>query len=235
VARAIAACGVPVISAVGHETDFTIADFVADLRAPTPSGAAELVVREKLAVVRSLVELHQRLQGAMASQLERSAERVAALARRRVLTEPARALREPMRRLDEARAGLHAAARARHRLFAHRLELATNALSSQHPLARISHGAAVLAQLRGRLVASATHRATHSRHRLGAAVGRLQSLSPLAVLGRGYSLTRRVPTGEVVRSAAALAVGDAIEVLLGEGALGARVTDVKERDDRHQV
>ena len=234
VARAIVASRVPVISAVGHETDYTIADFVADLRAPTPSGAAELVVREKLAVMRTLVDLHDRLQQAMASQMERRRERVASLARRRVLTEPGRALREWTRRLDEAHTGLSAAVRAHQRMLRHRVELATNALSSQHPLARISHGAAVLVQLRGRLVASATHRAKHSRHRLAAAVGRLQSLSPLAVLGRGYSLTR-LASGVVVRSAASLRAGDAIEVLLAEGAVDARVTDVKERDDRHQV
>jgi exodeoxyribonuclease VII large subunit len=138
------------------------------------------------------------------------------------------------RYLDEAHTGLSAAVRAHQRMLRHRVELATNALSSQHPLARISHGAAVLVQLRGRLVASATHRAKHSRHRLAAAVGRLQSLSPLAVLGRGYSLTR-LASGVVVRSAAALRAGDAIEVLLAEGAVDARVTDVKERDDRHQV
>ena len=234
VARAIVASRVPVISAVGHETDYTIADFVADLRAPTPSGAAELVVREKLAVMEMLVDLHDRLRLAMASQMARRRERVASLLRRRVLTEPARALREWTRRLDEAQAGLATAARAHQRMLRHRVELATNALSSQHPLARISHGAAVLAQLRGRLAASATHRAKHSRHRLAAAVGRLQSLSPLAVLGRGYSLTRR-PSGAVVRTAASLRAGDAIEVLLTEGAVDARVTDVKERDDRHQV
>ncbi len=234
VARAIVASRVPVISAVGHETDYTIADFVADLRAPTPSGAAELVVREKLAVMEMLVDLHDRLRLAMASQMARRRERVASLLRRRVLTEPARALREWTRRLDEAQAGLATAARAHQRMLRHRVELATNALSSQHPLARISHGAAVLAQLRGRLAASATHRAKHSRHRLAAAVGRLQSLSPLAVLGRGYSLAR-LPSGAVVRTAASLRAGDAIEVLLAEGAVDARVTDVKERDDRHQV
>jgi exodeoxyribonuclease VII large subunit len=66
-------------------------------------------------------------------------------------------------------------------------------------------------------------------------VGRLQTLSPLSVLGRGYSLTRLLPSGAVVRSAAQARAGDAIEVLLAEGALGARVTDVRERDDRHQV
>ena len=235
VARAIFACPYPVISAVGHETDFTIADFVADLRAPTPSGAAELVVREKLEVIRAVTELYGRLCLGMARQLAHRRERVSGLARRRVLTEPGRVLRELTRRLDDGAARLHAAARHQHRALAHRAELATNALSSQHPLARISNGSAVLVQLRGRLAASASHRAKVSRHRFSAAVGRLQTLSPLAVLGRGYSLTRLLPSGTVVRSAAQVRVGDAIEILLAEGALGARVTDVKERDDRHQV
>src|SRR4029450_5846447 len=101
VARAIVASRVPVISAVGHETDYTIADFVADLRAPTPSGAAELVVREKLAVMEMLVDLHDRLRLAMASQMGRRRERVASLARRRGLSEPGRALREWQRGLAE--------------------------------------------------------------------------------------------------------------------------------------
>jgi exodeoxyribonuclease VII large subunit len=74
----------------------------------------------------------------------------------------------------------------------------------------------------------------HSRHRLSTLVGRLDSLSPLAVLGRGYSLTRRA-TGEVVRDAAHLAPGDAVEVLLGRGSLDCRVERTKERDDRPQV
>jgi exodeoxyribonuclease VII large subunit len=234
VARAIHRCPVPVISAVGHETDFTIADFVADLRAPTPSAAAELVVREKLAVTRAVVELYERLTQAAEGQLARRRERLETLARRRVLTDPSRPLRDLHRRLDDLRARLHTSAHHDHRRFHHRVELATNALSSLHPLARISHGVAVLTQLRGRLGSVATHRVKVSRHRFAAAVGRLESLSPLAVLGRGYSLTR-LASGAVVRRAAETAPGDTIEILLGEGALGARVTDVKERDERHQV
>ncbi|MBI2524668.1 MAG: exodeoxyribonuclease VII large subunit [Candidatus Rokubacteria bacterium] len=234
VARAIAACPVPVISAVGHETDVTIADFVADLRAPTPSGAAELVVREKLAVIRSVADAYARLKAAMAGQLARRRERVEGLARRRVLSDPARALRDLHRRVDDLGLRLRAAGRASHRRVAHRVELARNALSSLHPLARISHGVAVLTQLRGRLASSVSHRVTASRHRLAAAAGRLESLSPLAVLGRGYSLTR-LASGAVVRRAAQVAPGDAVEILLARGVLGARVTDVKERDERHQV
>ncbi len=235
VARAIAACPHPVISAVGHETDFTIADFVADLRAPTPSAAAELVVREKLEVIRAVTELYGRLCLGMAA-----ADGPPARARGRAGASPrAHRARSRAPRVD-APAGRRGGASAcrrppHHRGLAHRAELATNALSSQHPLARISNGAAVLAQLRGRLGASASHRAKVSRHRFSVAVGRLQTLSPLAVLGRGYSLTRLLPSGTVVRSAAQARVGDAIEILLAEGALGARVNDVKERDDRHQV
>jgi exodeoxyribonuclease VII large subunit len=234
VARAIVACPVPGISAVGHETDFTIADFVADVRAPTPSAAAELVVREKLAVARAVADLYARLVQEMRGQMERRRERVEAVARRRVLTDPARDLRDRHRRVDELRGRLAGAARMSHRRVQHRVELATTALSSLHPLARITNGRAVLGQLRERLVSTAFHRAKESRHRFAAAVGRLESLSPLAVLGRGYSLTR-LSSGAIVRRAVQATPGERIEILLGEGALGARVIEVRERDERHQV
>jgi exodeoxyribonuclease VII large subunit len=234
VARAIVACRVPVISAVGHETDFTIADFVADLRAPTPSGAAELVVREKLAVVESLVDLYARLKQAVSAEVAAYRERVEYLGRRRVLTDPARALRDLHRRLDELQGRLRLGLRSSQRQVTHRLALATGALRSRNPLARIAGGVALLAQLRGRLIGSAAHSVKVSRSRFAETVGRLESLSPLGVLARGYSLTR-LPSGAVVRSAGQVAVGDPLEILLHQGALGARVTDVKERDERHQV
>ncbi|HEX9126709.1 MAG TPA: exodeoxyribonuclease VII large subunit [Methylomirabilota bacterium] len=234
VARAIVACCVPVISAVGHETDFTIADFVADLRAPTPSGAAELVVREKLAVVESLADLYARLKQAVSAEVAAYRERVEYLGRRRVLTDPARALRDLHRRLDELQGRLRLGLRSSQRQVTHRLALATGALRSRNPLARIAGGVALLAQLRGRLIGSAAHSVKVSRSRFAETVARLESLSPLGVLARGYSLTR-LPSGAVVRSAGQVAVGDPLEILLHQGALGARVTDVKERDERHQV
>jgi exodeoxyribonuclease VII large subunit len=234
VARAIAACRAPVISAVGHETDVTIADFVADLRAPTPSAAAELVVREKLAVARQVAGLRERLAQAIATRLAHARQRADWLARRRVLTEPARALRDRHRRLDELGVRLRAAARAAHRHAAHRTALASGALSSLHPLARITRDRAVLVQLRGRLQAAGAGRARASRAAFATMVGRLQSLSPLAVLGRGYSLTRTA-AGLVLRRAGDVHPGEAIEVLLHDGALDARVEHVKERDERLHV
>ena len=235
VARAIAACRVPVISAVGHETDFTIADFVADLRAPTPSAAAELVVQEKLHVARTLVSLYENLKEAMADRLARERERVESLGKRRVLTDAARALRDLYRRVDDLTTRLTRAVRGSERQAAHRLSLARNALRSLNPVARIANGAVLLAQLHGRLASAAVHSVKVSRHRFDAAVGRLDSLSPLAVLGRGYSLTRLLPSGAIVRSAAQTRPGDAVEILLHQGALEARVERLKERDDRHQV
>ena len=234
VARALAACRVPVISAVGHETDFTIADFVADLRAPTPSGAAELVVREKLAVMETLADLYARLKQAMTAEVGARRERVDFLLRRRVLTDPARALRDIYRRLDDLQGRLRLGLRASQRHITHRVALATGALRSRNPLSRIAAASALLSQLRVRLASSATHNAKTSRARFAELVGRLESLSPLGVLARSYSVTR-LPSGEVVRSATQVGVGDALEILLHQGALGARVTEVRERDERHQV
>jgi exodeoxyribonuclease VII large subunit len=234
VARAIVACRVPVISAVGHETDFTIADFVADLRAPTPSGAAELVVREKLAVIERLVDLYARLKQAMVADVAAQRERLEFLARRRVLTDPARSLRDLYRRLDELQGRLRLGLRAGQRQARHRLALLTQALSAKNPAARIAADTALLGQLRGRLVSAAAHGVKASRGRFATSVGRLESLSPLAVLSRGYSVTR-LPSGALVRSAAQTRAGDLLEILLHQGALGARVTEVRERDERHQV
>jgi exodeoxyribonuclease VII large subunit len=233
-ARTIAASKIPVISAVGHEVDFTIADFVADVRAATPSQAAELVVREKLAVAETLADLRRRLTGAMARRLETQRERLESARTRRVLTDPHRPLRELSRRLDEATARLRRAAAAAVRHAAHRVALATRDLRAQNPVARTRQDRRRLDDLAGRLDRGVARDLDRRRHRVSAVVGRLDSLSPLAVLGRGYSLTL-APSGAIVRSSDDVAVGDEVDVMLHRGALACRVTARKERDDRPQV
>jgi exodeoxyribonuclease VII large subunit len=234
VARAIVASKAPVISGVGHEVDFTIADFVADLRAPTPSAAAELVVREKEAVVDTLRDLHHRLTRAIRRRLEGGRERLRLHAGRRVLTDPSRPLRDGHRRLDDLAARLRGALVARRRHAGHRLALATQRLHSSTPAVRISTGRGLLAQFRGGLGAAVRRSLDRSQQRVRVAAGKLDGLSPLAVLGRGYSLTRTA-AGEIVRRARQVAPGDPVRVLLHEGRLDCTVVETKEKDDRPQV
>ncbi len=233
-ARTIIASKVPVISAVGHEVDFTIADFVADVRAATPSNAAELVVKEKRAVVESLTDLSGRLRRVMARALAAHRDRLERVAARRVLTDPGRPLRDLARRLDDARARLRQAALAARAGGAHRLALATRGLRALSPVARALNGRRALTELAGRLDRGVHGALDRDRHRLGAAAGRLDSLSPLGVLGRGYSLTRTAD-GRIVRSWRDVAAGDAVRVLLHEGRLDCRVDATREHDDRPQV
>jgi len=234
VARAIVASKAPVISGVGHEVDFTIADFVADLRAPTPSAAAELVVREKEAVVEALRDFHRRLRRAIERRLEGSRERLGMHTRRRVLTDPARPLRDAHRRLDELAARLRGGLAANRRHAAHRLALATQRLHSATPAVTISGVRGGLGQLRGRLGAGVRRSLDRSQQRFQVAAGKLDGLSPLAVLGRGYSLTRTA-AGEIVRRAGQVTPGDPVRVLLHEGRLDCTVVEAKEQDDRPQV
>jgi exodeoxyribonuclease VII large subunit len=211
VARAIAGSKVPVVSAVGHEVDFTIADFVADLRAPTPSAAAEVVVREKRGVAEALADVRLRLARAVA-----------------------RPLRDLERRVDQVRVRLDRAADGVHRRAAYRVDLLTSRLRAASPYARLSTDRHRLERLEARLHGAMTRRLVGNRHRLTAAAGRLGSLSPLAVLGRGYSLTR-TPDGRIVRTAGQVAPGDPLSVLLHEGQLDCRVERTREQDDRPQV
>jgi exodeoxyribonuclease VII large subunit len=211
VARAIAASKVPVISAVGHEVDFTIADFVADLRAPTPSAAAELVVREKHAVADNLVGLRRRLERAVG-----------------------RPLRDLDRRVDDVHARLLRGVRAVPRAGRHRLEVLRTRLAAASPFVRLAGDRHRLEWADARLADGMRRRLVQARHRFVALTGRLDSLSPLAVLSRGYSLTR-TSAGAVVRSARDVRTGDPLSIFLHHGSLDCRVERTREEDDRPQI
>jgi exodeoxyribonuclease VII large subunit len=234
VVRAIAASKVPIISAVGHEIDVTIADFVADLRAPTPSAAAELVVREKQAIAEHVADLESRLHQAMGRRLAHARDRIDSLARRRVLTDPARPLRELTRRVDDARARLRGAMAMTVRRAGHRAELAAAALRAASPFVRVKEDRRRLEAARGGLGNAIGRSVVKARHRLGLSAGGLNSLSPLAVLSRGYSLTR-LPSGQIVRRAHEVTPGAGVRVVLHEGSLDCRVEATWEHDERPQV
>jgi exodeoxyribonuclease VII large subunit len=228
VARAIAASKTPVISAVGHETDFTIADFVADLRAPTPSAAAELVVREKAQLAAHLAGLGERLGRAARRRVSRLTERVADLGRRRALGDPTRPLRDRARRVDDLGTRLGRAMARRRADAADRVARASRALRPGLLATQLRHAGRLLAQLDRRLGQGAAGAVTARRREVTATAARLDGLSPLGVLARGYSVCT-LPSGVVVRRADQVHAGLPVSVRLARGVLGCRVEEV--RDD----
>jgi exodeoxyribonuclease VII large subunit len=183
VARAIHASKIPTISAVGHEIDVTIADFVADRRALTPSEGAEIVLPKLEDLVASLGDLRDRLAGALRGQVELARSKLERLRASYAFRAPLEAIRLHEQRLDELA------------------------------------GAASLAVRR---------RIESCRERLATAAGRLRALSPLHVLERGYSITRTLDTGGVIRRGSDVRPGDAVETILHQGRLISRVEEAED-------
>ncbi len=226
VARAIAACPVPVISAVGHETDVTIADFVADLRAPTPSAAAEIVVGRKDEFVGHIVTLHGRARSAMRATLQQLTTRLHYLEARPALAGLPGRLAFRQRHVTELAGALRVAAGAAFTGRRRRLDQLARSLDGHRPQARLARVRAALVQLRSRLDTAVRSRqyAAHTRAREAAA--RLHALSPLAVLGRGYAVCWNDDRTALVQRADRLAPGDRVRVTLGQGEIGCDVREV---------
>jgi exodeoxyribonuclease VII large subunit len=222
-ARAIAASPVPIISAVGHETDVTIADFVADLRAPTPSAAAEMVVAAKDEFCARIDRLASRLTAAVRGDLQRQRNRVHALSSRRGLAgwtarlalrgRHAAELSHALRRAADA-----AVARQERRYQSLRLRLEARDL--RRSLAGIRTR---LTSADGRLSGAARRTTYQADARFRALAGRLENLSPLAVLARGYAVCWNADKTAVIRSAAGVVHGDTVYVTLHVGELDCRV------------
>jgi exodeoxyribonuclease VII large subunit len=225
VARAIAACPIPVISAVGHETDVTIADFAADLRAPTPSAAAEMVVRQKDEFTAHIRRLAERLRGAMVARLRRHESRLHALqARPGMAGLPARVAWRA-RHVGELTSDLrHQAGDAVSRRR-RRLDLIRRALDQFDPRHRLARVRAALVAQDGRLGGAAARRLHRAQGRFREQAARLEGLSPLAVLGRGYAVCWDGDRARILRDASEVAPGEAIRVTLERGELRARVSE----------
>jgi exodeoxyribonuclease VII large subunit len=228
VARAIAKCPVPVISAVGHETDFTIADFVADLRAPTPSAAAEMVVAGKDEFCARIDRLSHRATAAAHRRVERLRSLTHRLAGRPGLAGYRGRLALRGRHVAElthqlGRAG-HALVGRRQRRY-HELRLALETFDLRR---RIGAVRARLARVDGALRAAVVRAHTRADGRFRGQAARLESLSPLGVLARGYAVCWDADRTRIIRDAASVGEGDEVRVTLHRGELECRVNTVKD-------
>ncbi|KZC36885.1 MULTISPECIES: exodeoxyribonuclease VII large subunit [Rhodanobacter] len=224
VARAIHASAVPVVSAVGHEIDFSIADFVADLRAPTPSAAAELLVPDAVAVGHHLRQLRQRLATLQQRRLQALAQRVDHLFARLQAQRPQARLTRDRERLQHLRLRLAVVARERQQQRRMRLDRLHARLLAQHPRLRLPLLSRRLDEQQLRLrraIAQILERRQTTLHHTGHA---LHAISPLATLDRGYAILFDT-NGQVLRSAHGVAVDTRLRARLADGELPLRVSD----------
>ncbi|MEO1202869.1 MAG: exodeoxyribonuclease VII large subunit [Pseudomonadota bacterium] len=229
-ARAIAASPIPVVSAVGHEVDFTIADFVADLRAPTPSGAAELVVPDANDWLRVVDALALRIARLVGRLLEDRAQSLDWLSRRLVQSSPARHVAQQAERLAAIRAGLASAMRQRLFELQSRVARARAELTGQSPALAVERSLNRLGQLRSRLVQANLDQRDGLSHRLELAMRGLNAVSPLATLDRGYAIVLD-SAGRALTQAADMKPGDEVRTRLASGSFLARVSEIGRDDD----
>ncbi|PWB30256.1 exodeoxyribonuclease VII large subunit [Pseudomonas sp. SDI] len=222
VARAIAACVTPIVSAVGHETDVSISDFVADVRAPTPSAAAELLAPDSSDLQRRLESLQRRLLLRMQNRLAHDRLRLDGLSRR--LRHPGERLRQQAQRLDDLDMRLRRAFEQRLNQRRERLARLDTRLAAQHPGRTLALLKQRLDNLAERLPRAMRETLKDRRQRLQAQVQTLQVVSPLATLGRGYSILLD-ERGQAIRRAAQTRNGQRLTARLGEGELQVRVED----------
>ena len=224
VVRAIAASGVPVVSAVGHEVDVTLADFAADLRAPTPSAAAEAVVPVLAEIVERLRELKVRLGQVMLRHCAFERQRLDVGIRG--VTDVRFRIQETTQRTDEMVDQLREMVQELFTAWRERVHGVQRDLSSLNPILAIKQGLATVPQLSKRLERQMGVVLAQHRHRIHATLSQLNTLSPLAILGRGYSILQTVPAGQILRRANDVEVGQELEAQLASGRLGCRVTRV---------
>jgi exodeoxyribonuclease VII large subunit len=217
VARAIYHSKIPIISAVGHETDYTISDFVADLRAPTPSAAAELVVKDKREIKTTLHYLEERLDNQIIQILKENRTDVFHL--RKMLIDPRKRIEEYLLRVDDLvnrfriltswilKRKIEKSLHLRERLYL------------QNPIQKVKTLRLTLLETGKRLGQTMSHSIEIQRQKMEGIFGKLESLSPLSILQRGYSITRKLPSLQILRDVVLVKEGDKVEVKLHKGIL----------------
>ena len=231
VARAMFACPIPIVSGVGHEVDFTIADLVADERAPTPSGAAERVVPDRAEWLRTLGATARRLSLAVRRRLTDQRQALLLREQRLARAHPGAVLRQHAQRLDELDARLRLALRTRLERDRARHDAARALLLRASPALRVAALRLRLEAARRGLAAAAQGRVSEGRRRFELAARTLHTVSPLATLDRGYAIVTTDPGGALLRDAEALRPGAQVAARLARGRFTARVVDVMAEPD----
>jgi exodeoxyribonuclease VII large subunit len=231
VARAIRTSTIPIISAVGHETDFTIADFAADLRAPTPSAAAELVAAHEEELCERLEHLVGGLRRTLNHRIAVDRAHVRELTFARGFDEVRTKLREAVSAVDEREGRLHDAMARGFQNLLRRLDAAARLLSPSELRNRAVMQRARFEALARAQEAAVISRIEKARQQFGVSTAALDAMSPLKVLQRGYAIAQD-SRGAIIRDASAVGIGDELHVRLWKGALDCRVEDSQQQDSK---
>ena len=226
-ARAIAACATPVVSAVGHETDFSLSDFAADLRAPTPSIAAELLVPDRRDLSARLHRLQQRLAQLQAHALNQAMQRADRAALRLQSRSPQARLALLRQRQQAVLARLHGCWQRQQQQRQSRLAHGNAVLRATQPGRRLALLAERLSTLAPRAQAAMARQLQRDALQLRGLARSLEAVSPLATVARGYSILTRADDGALVRSTAQIEAGDTLHARVGDGTVDVQVIALK--------
>lgn len=226
VARAIHASPLPIVSGIGHETDFTIADMAADARAPTPTAAAEMLSPDQQEWLAQFQRIEGRLVTAVRGRLRSRSQHLDWLGAR--LVHPRNRIALLQQRLTALSQRLHRAQEARWRQARSDMQNLTARLHRYSPRPRLHAAALANRHLYARLVAGMKHRLERDAARLGQIMQTMHALSPLATLNRGYAIVQRLDTGVVVTAASAVKPGERVQTRLAHGYLDCLVEKTRE-------
>ncbi|PSV48845.1 exodeoxyribonuclease VII large subunit [Photobacterium indicum] len=224
VARTIAASQIPIVSAVGHEVDVTIADFVADMRAPTPSAAAELVSRDITHQTQIIQQKNQQLKNAIRTYLSKHEAKTVQLTHRLERQHPQLRLNQQQQHLDDISSRLELAMARLLSSHHQHVERINYKLSLHSPVQTIKNNQTTLDQRKRRLLDAMDHRLLNANHKLALAAEKLETVSPLATLSRGYSITRDTK-GKVIRHVDQVKPGDKLVTKVTNGEIHSTVSE----------